>query len=137
MKKNYRSGFIALISVLIISWMLLLAVVSLGQKAISGRFLLLDAERKARSERLAEACVEFSRIQIVNNPSYSPSPIDIKISDSDSCKIVSVMPGIGELRGIKSCANVSDSITNLETEINGKTGEIVSQRELPTLNVCI
>ena len=63
-------GFIALIAILIISVVLLASVISAAQFGITGRYTLLDLERKAESESLAEACLQVARIAVFNDPAY-------------------------------------------------------------------
>ena len=76
--KLYDRGFIALISVIIIGFVLLLSVIALGGKGIAGRFNLLNLEYKNSSYQLASGCVQTAIIYIVNDPSYNPpAPIPI------------------------------------------------------------
>ena len=87
-------GYITLVSVIIISVVLLLAVGALGERSILGRFMLLDINRKIESEKLAEACVQVAIIAVVNNPLYNPAlPVLVTVDpDSNPCSIHSVTP---------------------------------------------
>jgi cellobiose-specific phosphotransferase system component IIC len=115
-------GFIALISVIIIGFVLLLAVITLGGKSIASRFNLLTLEYKNSSYQLASACVQTAIIGVVNNLSYSlPRSIDV---GGQTCTIVSVVSGT-----IKTTATVSGATTNLEVTVNSTTGDVVSWRE--------
>ena len=57
------NGFIALISILIVSSVLLVTTLSLAERGIAHRFFLLKHEQKSMSEQLAEACIHIARIK--------------------------------------------------------------------------
>ncbi len=128
---NTQHGFIALISTLIISVMLLVAVISLGQRGVIGRFLLLDFERKAQSEALAESCVNVATIAAVNDPSYTDSNHVIPVGML-SCTIVSVTPLSGQSR-IHAKGTTGGAITNYEAVINTSDGTISLWKECKDL----
>lgn len=60
--KHEKSGFIALFSVIIISFVLLLSAVTLNITSFNGRFNILDSESKKASNALADACIEQARL---------------------------------------------------------------------------
>ncbi|OGG47609.1 hypothetical protein A2761_00070 [Candidatus Kaiserbacteria bacterium RIFCSPHIGHO2_01_FULL_51_33] len=129
-----QSGFIALISILIISFVLFYAVVSVSQRGIASRFLLLDIERKAASEKLAESCVQVVLIAVINDPSYivlSSSPVSVPVGP-DMCTIYSVSPS-GAQSTIETKAVVSGATTNLRVIADNTTGVIVLWQEVPNL----
>ncbi len=70
-KTSKEKGFIALFSVVIISFVLLLAVISLTFTGFFSRFNILDSESKERSDELASACIEIARLKIALNNSYT------------------------------------------------------------------
>lgn len=132
-KRNAR-GFIALISVFVVSIVFLIAVVSLGQFGLAGRLLLLDVENKVRSEAYAEGCVQTARIIAVNDPAASRSNVLVRYSDIE-CAIVALepdTPSAGEST-ITASSTVSGATTNFEVVIDPVTGDITSWVELPTL----
>jgi len=117
-----QSGFIALISILIISAVLLATTLSLAQFGIANRFFILNLEQKAASEKLAEACVHIARISAYNDPTYRVIPADngyIEIAGG-GCEIYSVSTNSG-ITIIEATASSSEAITNLsvETDANG------------------
>ncbi len=59
-------GFIALFTVIIISFTLLLMATTLNFAGLAGRFNIFNSESKERSANLAFACVEGARIAIVS-----------------------------------------------------------------------
>lgn len=135
-------GFIALISVLIISVTLLGAVISLAQYGIMNRYALLYLEHKAASYSLAEACVERARILVVNNPDYNNTTPETKnvsgatpILGNPECTIHSVLadnPSAGE-SWIRTTAEWNDARTNLSVQVDQDTGNITYFKELPAL----
>lgn len=128
-RKSNQSGFIALISVIILGFVLLIVVLTLGSKSVGTRFLLLDLERKDATKALAEGCVQVAIVAIVNNPSYSASNISVPVGEN-TCTIKSVSSGT-----IQATANVTGgATTNLEVEVDtsaGNEGEVLSWLELP------
>lgn len=77
MIRNNNKGFIALISVVIISFVLLLVATTLGLKGFFSRFNVLDSENKAKSAGLANGCIEAARLKLANNTSFTT------LSDTD------------------------------------------------------
>ena len=137
--KNSQHGFIALLSVVIIGLTLLLGVVALGQRGITGRLVLLDLERKAQSESYARGCIEMVRIQIGNDPSYA-SGVQTLTVGSGTCTVVSVSPNtpsVGFSR-IQATSTVFGANTRLQAVINASAGPsigtIYSSKEVITFN---
>ncbi len=64
MIKNNKNGFIALISVIIISFVLLLMTITLNFAGFSARFNIFDSESKEQSNQLANACIDSARLAI-------------------------------------------------------------------------
>lgn len=134
---NSNRGFIALISVLIISVVLLTAVLSIAHKGISSRFLLLDLERKAESEKWAEGCVMVGIIALVNDPLYSVSNRTVPVGEDGGECTLTIVPGSGD-RTIHARATLGGATTNLEVEINPLAATVEEAilpngwRELPT-----
>jgi hypothetical protein len=127
MKHNSR-GFIALISIIIISVMLLATTLSLAQFGIASRYFILDLENKRVSEKLAEACVQVARINVYNDFSYSVLRPGTKTNiGGKECVIASVSSGT-----IEAQATSSNSITNLRVKVNSN-GDFTEWRELPNL----
>lgn len=126
-----QKGFIALISTLIISVVLLFIVVSFSEKSIAGRFLLLELERKIDSEQLAHACLQVAVIAIFNNPSYSVDPstrVKVDVGDDAVCHIMSVdSSGTIVTKGVSGKAT-----TYYEAQWSSVAEDIVSFKELPT-----
>jgi len=123
MKYLNQDGFVALISAIIISVMLLIIAVTIGMTGIFGRFNVLDSESKERSIGLAEACVDTAILKLSIDKDYLLIPADhsIPIIGSDTCNIVSILP-ISIPRNfpitIQTQAIVNKSYTNLVVVID-------------------
>ncbi len=95
MRSHNQQGFIALVSAVIISVVLLTLVVGTGGRGFSSRFNILNSELKAMGSGLAEACVETARLKLAENPGYDPlsspdtNPDWIRV-DNGGCEISSV-----------------------------------------------
>ena len=82
-------GFVALMSVTIISAVLLVFVFGLGAVSFFARFDALDSEHKRISLSLAESCVSAALLKIAQDPAYTPAPAgdQITIQTGKTCKI--------------------------------------------------
>lgn len=119
-----QSGFMALMSVIIISVLLLIIAVTIGMTGIFGRFNVLDSESKERSLALAEACADTAILNLARSqPQLTPVLVGL-----DSCEIVSVTSqGTGNI--IQTRAIINKSYTNLIVVIDSDY-DIVSWREV-------
>lgn len=93
--KNYKRGFIALFSVIIITSALLLMATTLSFSGFMGRFNILDSELKEKSNALAEACIDEAILRVYENINYTTSNQCISVGDDcpngkNICEIVSV-----------------------------------------------
>lgn len=125
-------GFIALMSAIIISAILLLVVVTAGLNGFYERSNILDAEFKERSVALADACVDWTLYQIAIDPNYAGN-VPITVSGTDKCDIGVVQNGplVGQ-KTFKTQAIFQNSYTNLEITINTADISIDSWKEIPT-----
>jgi hypothetical protein len=84
MKRNAQKGFIALISAVIMSAVLLIVVVSGSLSSFFGRQDVLDAEYKEKSRALADACISvlLLRIGAGTTPSDPVTEVSCTISGS-------------------------------------------------------
>jgi hypothetical protein len=124
-----QSGFIALISILIISAVLLATTLSLAQFGIANRFFILHLEQKAVSEKLAEACAHIARIQVYNDPAYVTYTATTVPIAGDTCTIRSIEATDDE-SSIEVQAITGESVTNLLVVVNNDTGDFVSWTEV-------
>lgn len=129
MKKN--SGYIALISAIIISIVLLTVVSSVSVGGFFGRFNILDSEYKEISSGLAEACLEIAIITLANNENYSGGET-FPIGD-EGCDIISITPSTWP-KTVKLQGIYKNAYTNLIVVLSN-SGEIsvTSWREVPNI----
>ena len=124
-----QKGFIALISILIISAVLLATTISLGQFGIASRYFILHLEQKAVSEKLADGCVHIERIKVFNDPFYEvDTPLSYPIGD-EACTVFDVSAD-GNESTLEVGAQTGDAVTNLQVVVNNETGDFVSWTEV-------
>jgi hypothetical protein len=124
-----QSGFIALISVTLVSVILLGMTLSLSQFGIVSRVNLLSYEEKHTSKALAESCVHYAQIFIANDSEYTLStPQDLPVGDH-TCTLVEVTK-TGATHTIKTKGRAGDAATNLIVEIRTEDGLLVSWKEV-------
>jgi len=71
---NYRQGgYIALISAIIISFILTGLVYAAARASFDARFDSLNAEYKHISEGLTESCINAALLKLAQNPNYAPN----------------------------------------------------------------
>lgn len=124
--KNYNKknrGFVALITSVIISAVLLMVAINLSLTGFYARSNLLDFELKETSYHLAEACIDTAILKLINNPNYNPTDESVNI-DGNECAIESITSNV-----IKAKANYRNYITNLEVEINPSDMSIIRFEE--------
>ena len=137
--KPSQDGFIALISILILSSVLLATTLSLAQFGIASRFFVLNLEQKAASQKLAEGCLDMMRVKVYNNPSYSTGALTPYELAGGTCKIESVNPisGASLFSTVQVSAEVgttgTKAVTNLEADILKSTGSTTRVIELGAL----
>jgi len=125
-----HNGFIALISSIVISFVLLVSVLSLGEQTIHARLLLLTLSHKEQSARAANACLTIARITLLNNPSYTTEDRAV-FSPHERCTFSISENAAGHIE-IFSRAQIYQATTNLFTIVDTLTGEILSQEERVT-----
>ena len=106
-----QSGFVALITAIILSLILIIITTTFNQTNFFTRGMLLDSEYKERSAALAEACVDVARLKLANDPAYTVSDLEVPIG-GDKCFIKSVSPS-GLTKTIKTEAVFKGANTKL------------------------
>ena len=118
--ENQR-GFVALISIIIISAMLLVLVVTLETASFFQRFDALDAENKRVSLGLAEACVSAAQLLIAQGtPSNSELP-KVTVDSSDAQKTCRICKTTAA-GAIATRAVYNGAYSNLSVTINTTPG---------------
>ena len=137
--KNHNSGFIALISAIIISVLLLVITVTVSMTGILARFSVLDAESKERSIALAEACADNAILKLATNIDYALLATDHNIPvGSDTCDIVSISPAPPRsgLITIKTQGIFNKAYTNIKAVIDSDDFTISSWGECANMSSC-
>lgn len=130
-QKNER-GFVALISILILSTVLLATTLSLAQFGLANRYFILDLEQKSESEKLASSCVHIARIMVYNNPASSVGNVISEPIGTDRCSIVRITQN-GSQSTVQTKGVKGNAITNLQVVINNTNGNFVSWNEIDSL----
>lgn len=125
---NLNNGYIALVSSIIISILLLVVTFTVSSNNFSGRFNVLNAEFKERSLALAEACVDTALLKLVQNPSYSGNE-NIPVGN-DQCSILQIETPSGQ-KIIKTKAIFQNSFTNLKITAQASDLSVISWEEVP------
>lgn len=132
-----KKGFVALMTAIILSVILLTVAATLNQTGFLARSEVLDSEYKDRSSALAEGCVDTVLLNLANNSSYivtTPASVNI---ESDACSIDAV-----STTGAQTTINTSavfpaflvtseGARTRLQIVVNLDDLSIVSWEELP------
>lgn len=131
-KKQSKKGYVALISAIIISVLLILIGATLNLSLFFSRFNTLNSEYKKQSLALAEACLDMARLKLAENFSYNGNNEEITI-DGGKCFIVSVSqpaPYTIKTRGIYPIALPQKSYSNIQAVVDYDL-DIVSWEEVP------
>ncbi len=108
----HKRGFIALLTTIIISFVLLTIVVAVSFMGFFGRFNILGSEAKERSSALAEACIQTAILKFSQDNSYNGN--DWIFVNNTSCFICSGISAVSGGNRIRVQASSSDAYTNLE-----------------------
>jgi hypothetical protein len=133
LKTKNKTGFIALMSAIIISVVLLVLATTLSVAGFFSRFNVLDAQYKQQSSGLARGCIDAALLQLAQDPN------NITIGDvsvgSAGCSIIAIQkdtPAAGEVT-IKTKAVVNQAATNFQTVVNGNNLALISIGEVSDL----
>ena len=116
--RDLQQGYIALVSVIVISALLIGISSVLSFTGFFGRFNVLDSEFKEVSIGLAEACAEQAILILADNPSYSvPAGGETYNVGSETCLIDDITPSSWP-RTIYAQGVFHDSYTNLQVVVS-------------------
>src|SRR3989338_9629330 len=127
-----NQGYIALISTIVISLILLALTANMSTAGFYVRFNSLDSEYKRISLGLAESCVHAALLKLAKNNTYAPpSGGEIVSVGSEECTIVEVIPDSVDptKKTVKTQADFSGAFSNMEivTRSEEHTSELQSQ----------
>ena len=135
MQKKNQGGYIALISAIVISVLLITITVTLGLNSLFGRFNILDSESKERSSELAEACIDQAILDATYGTYSTNKVVAVGPTTSDNCTIV-----LSSLSGtqvtIKTQSIINKSYTNLKIVVDANTFGTISWQECNNMSSC-
>ncbi len=123
-----QHGFIALMSVIIVSVILLLIATTLSLSGFYGRYDILDSELKERSTANAEACIDQAVLELANNPSFLGNATTT-ISGTYSCYIGLVDSSVAGKFTFKTRSMYQNMYTNVKVTVNSSTFDTISWEE--------
>jgi hypothetical protein len=126
-KSISKSGYVALMSALIISAVIILIVTVIGQVSFLGRSSIADVHFKEKSRALAEGCVNEALLKLSSSSSYAGNET-INVA-SDTCKILSVAASSSG-RIISTQAQFHNSFTNYRVTIASSAVSILGWEEV-------
>jgi len=139
-KKKTNCGYIALVSVIVISFTISIIVFTLNLKGFFVRFNILESELKEMSLTYAANCRDIALYKLKINNAYVPAEggdtVLISLpSQAETCIIREIVDEGGELlirtEGVKNNAQ-----TNLETLVTqtGDNFSVVSSKEVQSFD---
>lgn len=128
-QRKSEKGFMALMTAMVLSLVLMLGAVTLNQSEFFIRSSAADAEYKARSVTLARACVTTALAKLAADSVYAGNET-IRIA-VDACHIRSITLGssVGQYT-IETHATVGGAATNLRIVARAADLSIVSWNEI-------
>jgi len=117
-----KRGFVALITAIILSVILIVVTVTLNRSGFFARGAILEAEFKETSSALAEACVDTALLRLAVIRTFTGS--DTEDVGAETCTFTVSPPNID------TTATYRDSITNLHVIYNPADLSIVSWEEI-------
>jgi len=122
-----RDGFIALMSAITVSAVLMIITVTLSYSGFLARYNILSSEYKERSAALAEACVDLAILKLADDSGYAGNET-ISVG-SDSC-LIRPMTVSGSQKVIETQAIFQEAYTNLRVAVDDTTLAVASWEEL-------
>ena len=135
-RSSYQGGYIALISAVIISSLLLIITFTVNFSNFFARFNILDSEYKKVSTGLAEGCADTAILELSKDNAWQPNggAGDMLVSiENKSCKICEVSNS-GAQKIIRTRAVYQKAHTNLEVTITANGSNITVDSWLETPN---
>ncbi len=120
-------GYIALISTIIISVLMMGVVFATSHAGFIGRFNILNTEFKELSSGLAEACVDMALLKLAQSKSYAGNE-SISVGNSQ-CLILPIETSPGQ-KTIKTKATFQNSVTNLKIVAKDTDLSVISWEEV-------
>ncbi len=135
---NSQQGYIAIISAIVISIVLIGITFTLSFSGFFLRFNVLGTEYKKVSYALAEGCMNVAFVKLANNNSYTGNEeIVLDTANNRKCRIISVI-GSGGTRTVRTQAVYQNAYTDLEAIASITSSNITanSWKECATFTSC-
>jgi len=131
MRNNLSQGYAALISILIICFVLLSIVTATSFESFEILLNVWSRHSKIMSSELAESCVDQAVIRVLQNPNFRvlENGESIKIDEDFFCRIVSIHKQ-DPLFVIQTEASVNKIFTKIESVFDPENFKIISLKEL-------
>ena len=113
-------------SALIITAIIVVMMIGLGQVAYLNRANISEAHFKEKSRALSEACVNTALLKLVSSSSYAGNET-ITVA-SDTCRVVGVVTS-GTVRIVTTQGNYQSSYTNLRVTVTTSTVSVIGREE--------
>lgn len=135
MSKNKKSGFMALFSMIIISFILLIVAIDLNYSNLLIYFNISDSESKKISESLALSCLEAARLSLAFDKNLSGDNFSMNIEGNFCYYSISNTP-ILYIKEIIAHSSYKKARTYYRIDVNINTPEIsiISFVETPNIN---
>ena len=122
-------GFIALISAVIISAIIMVVVITGSMTGLYTRFAILEAEFKQRSASLAVACAEVLLLKLGEDTAYAGPTLNHPVG-SDTCSILAAQNPGGTPRIFKVQGVFQHAYTTYELTVDVDTLVLSSWKEV-------
>jgi hypothetical protein len=121
-----RSGYIAVISAVIITTIVIVIALVFSSGNFLGRFDTLGFETKDAARKVAEGCLEHAKLQLALGSYEGNETISV---GTEACDILPIeISGFDKI--IKATATVMERTANLELTVDGATLENISLEEV-------
>lgn len=120
-----REGYIATISAIIITGIVISISLVVSMSSFLSRFDSLGLEMKDISKEVVMGCLEIAKLKLKLG-NYAGGEI-VSVGDY-SCEILAVQTN-GNTKTIKASATVDGRVTNLEMQVDATTIQTISLRE--------
>ncbi len=129
MRIYFQKGYIALVSAIIISLLLMAVAFALSFSSYFSRFNITDSSTKEISLSLAESCVDKALLSLAQNSSYGGNET-ITVDGTKNCSILPVETN-GSQKTVKTSAVFQQATANIKVIVNLPAFTIVSWEETP------
>ena len=109
-------GYVALISVLIISAILLITVAAVSQFGIGEALMIMQLNKSAEGDYLTEACAEEALMKLAEDNNYAGN--ETITINSRSCQILAMENPGGDTRVIKVISAINNQTKRVRIEVN-------------------